>query len=51
MATAIIAPTPTQQQQIELAISALKALKSRQNSLTVTRAIDSLCLVLDASNA
>ena len=51
MATATItAPTPTEQQHIELAISALKALKSRQNSLTVVRAIDSLYLIMDASN-
>ena len=50
MATVTTAPTPTEHKQIELAISALKALKSRSNSLTVTRAIDSLHLILDATN-
>ena len=50
MATVTTAPTPTEQQTLELAIAALKALKSRQSSLTVARAIDSLYLILDAQN-
>lgn len=59
MATLTTVPTPTEQQTLELAIArsavpeaiaTLKSLKARSNSLTVIRAIDSLCLVLDASN-
>lgn len=48
--TTATAPTPTEQQALELAIAALKALKNRKNSLTVVRAIDSLYLILDAQN-